>query len=294
MGRKLKCAISAVELAKKMGCPEPIRNLMISNVSKVDESNSESLCFAKNLKFAQQACLESVLFVSTEDAENSVASNLICPNPRLYFAEAVLLLEREIGFVWSDDAPMIDDSVKIGRNVVIGKGVTIGRETIIYNNVVIGDEVSIGSNCVIKSGSIIGEEGFGFERDKNGQAIRLLHLGKVKIGNNVEIGSLTTVCRGTLGSTTVCDGVKIDDHVHVGHNVTVGHDTFITACVELSGGVRIGKRAWIAPNSSVLNQLVIGDDAMVGLGSVVIRNVDSDAVVVGNPARILVRDDVDS
>jgi len=289
MGRKLKSAISAIELAKKMNCPEPTRNMMISQVSKIDEFSEGSLCFAKSTKYARLACSESVLFVSAEDVVHSSGCHIICANPRLYFAEALLVLEREIGFVWSDEEPVIHHSVKIGRNVVIGKGVHIGSGTVIGHNVVIGDEVTIGSDCVIKSGAVIGEDGFGFERAPSGKAVRLCHLGTVKIGNHVEIGSLTTVCRGTLGNTIIDDGAKIDDHVHIAHNVTVGHDAFVIACAEVSGGVSIGKRAWVAPNVSILNQLTIGDDAVVGLGSVVIRNVDTQAIVVGNPAKVLVK-----
>ena len=85
------------------------------------------------------------------------------------------------------------------------------------------------------------------------------------------------------------NGCKIDDHVHIAHNVDVGEDAFIIACAEVSGGVKIGPRAWIAPNASVLNQLTIGADAVVGLGGVVVKSVPDGVVVVGNPARPLAR-----
>jgi UDP-3-O-[3-hydroxymyristoyl] glucosamine N-acyltransferase len=167
--------------------------------------------------------------------------------------------------------------------------VRIGPNTVLHHNVVIGDEVVIGARCIVKSGAVIGEEGFGFERDAKGRAVRLPHLGAVVIGDDIEVGSLTTVCRGTLGDTVLRDGCKIDDHVHIAHNVDVGEGAFVIACAEVSGGVRIGPRAWIAPNASVLNQLTVGADAVIGLGAVVVKPVPDNAVVVGNPAKPLTR-----
>jgi UDP-3-O-[3-hydroxymyristoyl] glucosamine N-acyltransferase len=97
------------------------------------------------------------------------------------------------------------------------------------------------------------------------------------------------VCRGTLGDTVLRDGCKVDDHVHIAHNVDVGEYAFVIACAEVSGGVRIGQRAWIAPNASILNQLTIGADAVVGLGGVVVKSVPDGTVVAGNPAKQLSR-----
>jgi UDP-3-O-[3-hydroxymyristoyl] glucosamine N-acyltransferase len=118
----------------------------------------------------------------------------------------------------------------------------------------------------------------------------LPHLGGVVLGDDVEVGSLTTVCRGTLADTILRDGCKIDDHVHIAHNIDVGEDAFVIACAEVSGGVKIGRRAWIAPNASILNQLSVGDDSVVGLGAVVVRSVPDGAVVVGNPAKPIARE----
>lgn len=120
--------------------------------------------------------------------------------------------------------------------MTLNKGVVVGAETVIENNVVVGAGVEIGARCVVKSGAVIGEDGFGFERDELGRPIRLIHLGSVVIGDDVEIGSLATVCRGTLGNTVIEDFAKIDDHVHIAHNVVVRTAALITACAEVSGG----------------------------------------------------------
>lgn len=143
--------------------------------------------------------------------------------------------------------------------------------------------------CVIKSCAVIGEGGFGFERDEPGTPVRLVHLGTIIIGNNVEIGGLTTVCRGTLGNTIIEDFVKIDDHVHIDHNVKVGQAAMVIACAEVSGGVEVGEQSWIGPNASVIQQVQIGVKAVVGIGANVIKDVENDATVAGNPAKPLER-----
>jgi UDP-3-O-[3-hydroxymyristoyl] glucosamine N-acyltransferase len=155
--------------------------------------------------------------------------------------------------------------------------------------VVISDGVTIGSDCIIKSNTVIGEAGFGFERDEMGVPIRILHLGTVKIGDRVEIGSLNTICRATLGTTVIEDDVKTDDHVHIAHNCRVRRGAMITACVELSGGVDVGSFAWVGPNSSIIQKLVIGDHAFIGIGSNVTKSVPNGVSVAGNPARMLTR-----
>ncbi len=290
MGRALNIAVSVGRLAAELDL-ELIGDgdTLIQRVDSADASTGSSLCFAKNATWSAVAGESAILLTSLENMIEREGPTLLSRQPRLDFARALGLLESWAGFVWSDAEPVIHPTARIGRSVVIGRGVRIGAGTVIYHNAVIGDEVVIGQNCVIKSCAVVGEEGFGFERDAQGKAVRLPHIGTVVIGDEVEVGSLTTVCRGTLGDTMLRNGCKIDDHVHIAHNVDVGEDAFVIACAEVSGGVKIGPRAWIAPNASVLNQLTIGADAVVGLGGVVVKSVSDGAVVVGNPAKQLLR-----
>jgi UDP-3-O-[3-hydroxymyristoyl] glucosamine N-acyltransferase len=115
----------------------------------------------------------------------------------------------------------------------------------------------------------------------------MLHLGSVTIGNEVELGSLNTVCRGTLSNTIIEDHVKTDDHVHIAHNCTVRRAAMLTACVELSGSVDVGAFAWLGPNCSVNNGIKIGERAFVGIGSTVTKDIAGGQRVAGNPARTL-------
>lgn len=290
MGRTLNSVITARNLSKGLGLElvgDP--HAPIHRVDSGGAAGVGSLCFAKNAQWATMISSAAVVIVSGENLFERDGASLISEQPRLDFARALALIEQDVGFVWSSDEPQVHPTARIGSNVVLGRGVRVGAGTKIYHNVVVGDEVVIGERCLIKSGAVIGEEGFGFERDISGKAIRLPHIGTVVIGDDVEIGSLTTVCRGTMGDTVLRNGCKIDDHVHIAHNIDVGEDAFVIACAEVSGGVTIGARAWIAPNASILNQLSIGSDAVVGLGAVVTKSVPDGVIVVGNPAKPISR-----
>ena len=175
----------------------------------------------------------------------------------------------------------------IGSNCYIGLNVEIGEGVEIHHNVVIVGKVTIGNYCRIKSGTVIGEDGFGYATDEDGLPVRITHTGGVVIGDHVEIGALNTICSGTVDHTVICDHVKTDDHVHIAHNCKIGRGTLITACAEISGSVTIGERCWLGPNCSIMNKITIGDGALIGLGAVVLKDVESGAVMAGNPARQL-------
>ena len=231
--------------------------------------------------------------VTPEYHGNLSCSYVISDNPRLDFAQ---ILQE---FFAPEAISGIAETARIGRNVSLGKDVTIGEYSVIGNDVVIGDGTEvrhhvvigdntvIGRDCLIKSNTVIGEEGFGFERDEQGVSIRIPHLGKVIIGDNVEIGALNTVMRGTIDDTFIEDNVKTDDHVHIGHNVQVGKGCLITACAEISGSARIGDKTWLGPNSSIMNGITIGSNCFIGLGTVVTKSLSDNVVAAGCPARIL-------
>lgn len=286
MGRALKQSITVAQLAGRLGLAYSGDGAAIIRlVDSADRAGPGALCFAKSADWVGRADPRCVLIADAEMVAERTGPVLFSGRARLDFAKALTVLEQLCGFVWSDAEPEIHPTARLGRNVVVGRGAKIGAGTVIHHNVVIGDEVEIGARCIVKSCAVIGEEGFGFERDEDGSAVRLPHLGTVVIEDEVEVGSLTTVCRGTLANTILRRGSKTDDHVHIAHNVDVGEHAFVIACAEVSGGVKIGPRAWVAPNASVLNQISIGADSMVGLGSVVTKPVPDRTVVAGNPAR---------
>ncbi|MEO8620972.1 MAG: hypothetical protein ABI625_07895 [bacterium] len=172
--------------------------------------------------------------------------------------------------------------VVIGADTIIEAGVRIGPNSCIANTTVRAN-VSIGCNCSI------GLPGFGYERADNGDWVRFPHLGRVIIESFAEIGSNVCIDRGSLGETHIGRNAKIDNLVHVAHNVTVGPNALLIAHAMIGGSTTIGDSAWIAPSSAILNQLTIGARAIVGMGAVVIRDVPDGATVIGNPAKPLSR-----
>ena len=181
----------------------------------------------------------------------------------------------------------LGENVYIGHNVIVEDNVSIGDYTILMHNVVVSEGSEIGNHCVVKSGSVIGQKGFGFERDQNGIPVEFTHYGKVCIGNHVEIGALNTVVAGALSDTVIEDYVKMDDHVHIAHNVVVGRGSLVAACAEVSGSVQIGRQVWLGPNCSVIDNVALGDEVFVGIGAVVTKSFLERTVVAGNPARKL-------
>ncbi len=286
MGNKLKTPIKSADLAAALKLKGAGNiNTDINEISSFDEANKGSLSFSKTLLNKTDKFNATIIAPKKSDKANNYIIH--SENPRLDFARALSWINENIGFENFNSHSKIHASAVISPTAVVGDRVYIGKNTNIGDFVVIRDDVSIGEGCIIKSGSIIGEKGFGFERDESGVPIPLLHIGSVSIGNYVEIGTLNTVCRATLGTTVIEDYVKTDDHVHIAHNCRIQKGALLTACVELSGGVDIGEQVWIGPNSSITQKVVVGKNAFIGIASNVIRNVAEGSTVAGNPAKVL-------
>jgi len=284
MGNKLISKISTSQLAERLGLLWRGRNTDIEMICPLDTIKDGGLCFTKSdqgIVFSSAATV-----IAPHGTEQGQGSIIESNNPRLDFAKALNLLLSNPGFVEHGEPANVATNAVVSQSAFLGRGVYIGARSIIGHNVVITDGVSIGTDCIIKSNTVIGEAGFGFERDEKGIPIRILHLGSVVIGNRVEIGSLNTVCRGTLGDTIIGDDVKTDDHVHIAHNCRVGRGALLTACVELSGGVEVGAYSWIGPNSSIIQKIKLGVNSFIGIASNVTKSVPDGASVAGNPARI--------
>ncbi|MBQ0721189.1 MAG: UDP-3-O-(3-hydroxymyristoyl)glucosamine N-acyltransferase [Gammaproteobacteria bacterium] len=158
----------------------------------------------------------------------------------------------------------IGERVRIDAGVIIGPGVSIGNDTTIgsgsrlHSNVSVYHGVSIGRNAVIHSSTVIGADGFGFAND-GGKWVKIHQLGGVEIGDNVEIGACTTIDRGALGNTVIDDGVILDNHVQIAHNVHIGENTAMAAYSAIAGSTTVGKNCVFAGQAGAVGHISVGD-----------------------------------
>lgn len=204
---------------------------------------------------------------------------------------AVISKEASIGKGVSIGAyAIVEDRVKIGNNVTIyphtfiGGDTCIGDESTIYANVMIREGATIGKRVIIHCSSVIGDDGFGYLQ-QNGKHNKIPQIGTVDIGDDVEIGSMVTICRAALDKTVIGNGVKIDNHSHIAHNVTIGDNTMLIAYAKVAGSVKIGKNVMVAEDVGITDHASIGDNCIIGGGSNVYKSLESGSVVWGSPAK---------
>lgn len=163
----------------------------------------------------------------------------------------------------------IGENVKIGSRTVVYPGVVIlkdsciGSDGIIYPNVSIYQSTKIGDRVIIGSGSVVGSDGFGYIKDDNGKMMKVPHLGGVLIEDDVEIGSNTSIDRGTLGNTHIKKGTKIDNLVQIAHNCVIGENNVLCGSVGLSGSTELGNNVIMAARSGTKGHIKIGDNCIV-------------------------------
>lgn len=186
----------------------------------------------------------------------------------------------------------------IGDNVMIGKDAYIEPGVIIGHDVCIGDHAHIMANSVIKNAvigdnvqinecAVIGASGFTMAEDESGDKFRLPTLGKVIIGNNVEIGTHDNISCGSGGDTIIEDNAKLDTMVHIGHDAYIGKNAELTAGVIVGGFTHIGEHGYMGINSAIRNRRELGRNSIAGMGAVVLKSVEDNTVIVGNPGRFL-------
>lgn len=166
----------------------------------------------------------------------------------------------------------LGEGVWIGANVVVGRRVCVGAGTQMRPGVVVYHDVIVGENCLIHSNTVIGADGFGFAPDE-GRWHKILQLGRVVIGNRVEIGASTTIDRGALDDTIIGDDVIIDNQVHIAHNVTIGRGTAMAASVGVAGSTKIGAGCTIAGQAGLADHIEIADGVHIGGQARVTRSI---------------------
>lgn len=282
-------AMKLSELANFINCRLHGDDCLIENVAHLSNAESGQLVFLYNAKFLDDLknTNASAVLIKEEWLDKCNIPALVSNDPRLDFARIATLLNpvqiTKTGVastaVIADDVSLpsnvsighhavISSGVKLGKNVQIGdcsviaNDVSIGDDTIIYPNTSIGHNTKIGKSCTVFSGAVIGTDGFGYVKD--GEAyLKVPQIGNVTIGDNVDIGANATLDRGTLLDTVIHDGVKLDNQVHVAHNVVIGEHTTISAYTGISGSVTIGKNCIIGGGVGIRDNIEIPDNVVI-------------------------------
>lgn len=271
-------------------------HIMLQGISSLESPKEHTISWIKSGRahmITDILYADKMLFVINKDDQYSHFENhhvITCNNPKEIFFEIV-----EKFFLQVKAANICKDSIicsnKIGKNVSIGHHCFIGEDVIIGDHVVIKNNVSIecpafiGEKSIIHSGAILGGDGFGYYKNKEGIHKKVPHLGGIVIGRNVEIGANSCIDRGTIDNTIIGDHAKIDNLCHIAHNVKIGANTLVIALSVLGGSSVLEDNSYIAPGVTVRNQVRIGENTVVGMGSVVTKNIGADKIVMGVPAR---------
>ncbi|MGN0401980.1 MAG: hypothetical protein ACI4HQ_06930 [Acetatifactor sp.] len=217
-------------------------------------------------------------------------------NPQLAYARFATVFateQRKKESEWGYE--LTKDGYYIGKNVVIGKNAYIEPNVLLGHNVRIGDNAVILAGSVIKhaiigsdflcnENAVIGDYSFTMADDEKGNKFRIPALGRVIIGNAVEVGACNAISIGVCGDTILSDYVKLAELVHIGHEAHLHKNTEITAGGIIAGFVEIDEHSYLGINSSIKNRICIGANCIVGMGANVIKAVDANTTVVGNPA----------
>jgi len=291
MNLKLKQPQTLLEISKAIGADLVASGAVdsttkISCISGLETAEPGSISFLSNpiyKKYLPTTKASAVVLLASDRADCAVTA-LVCKDPRLALAKLLQLCDTS-----TKTSSGIHPSAVIGINVKLGSELSIGPNCVVGNNVQLGDgivlqagvivgddcnlgpdtelkanvtlynKVTIGKQCTIHSGTVIGSDGFGYAVDTDGSWFKMLHLGGVVIGNNVEIGSNTSIDRGMLDNTVIGDQVIIDNLVQIAHNVNIGDRTAIAGCVGIAGSTSIGKNCLIGGACNIVGHIVIGD-----------------------------------
>ena len=259
-------------------------DIEISGLATLSSAGQHDLAFLSHPKYrsqllsSQAACVVVSRSMAPEAAQRGAA--IVVDDAYAYWARVTQLWSSLLP---ANDEPLIhpsafihplaniDPTARIGPMCVIEAHVVIGRRTWLKSSVTVSQTCSIGEECILHPGVVIGADGFGFAPD-HGAWSKIEQLGSVRIGNRVEIGANTCIDRGALGETVIEDGVKLDNLIQIGHNVSVGAHTAMAGCVGIAGSANIGAHCTLGGGAIVLGHLQLVDHVHVSAASVVTRS----------------------
>lgn len=285
-------------------------DIKISGVSEIQNGKAETITFLGNptyKKYLDNTSASAVIVAN--EAYLSGKNGIIVENPQLAMAKvlsvfspdkykpkgihskAVVDSSSNIGNNVTIEAGAVieagvrvGDSTFIGANVYVGENTKIGSECKIYQNVVIYHNIFIGNKTIIHGSTVIGCDGYGFVKDKD-QYFKIPQTGKVLIGDQVEIGANSVIDRATIGETIIGNMTKLDNLVHIGHNVQIGSGCLITAQVGIAGSATIGDNCSMGGQAGVVPHVEIGPESIIAAKSGVTKSLAGGEMYSGYPAR---------
>jgi UDP-3-O-[3-hydroxymyristoyl] glucosamine N-acyltransferase len=308
--RGVRLADLASELGREIeGDPD----FRVAGVAALDRAGPGDLAYVRSERFAAAlAATRAGALILPLGLDAGGRPAIRSPHPGLDFARAVRRLVASAspapgvhGSAQLAAGCRVDASASVGPGCVLGAGVTVGPRSVLHANVTLYDGVAVGADCVIHAGCVLregtqlgdrvvlqpgvvlGGDGFGYVITDAGELEAMPQLGRVVVGDDVEIGANTTVDRGTLGDTRIERGAKLDNLVQVGHNVVIGDSAVLVAQAGIAGSSRIGRGAVVMSQAGIPDHVRIGERAYVGPKSGVHGDVADGARVMGYPHRDL-------
>ncbi|MGH8703802.1 MAG: UDP-3-O-(3-hydroxymyristoyl)glucosamine N-acyltransferase [Burkholderiales bacterium] len=255
--------------------------VLIRQVGSLERAGNGQIAFLSNPKYRSRlAATRASAVVLAPEAESLTAlPRIVCDEPYAYFARLSQLFNP-----LTVQAPGVHASaivapsarlgarVSIGAGCVIGDDVSIGDDSCLYPRVVVYHGCRIGARAILHSGAVIGADGFGIA-NQGGRWLKIPQIGRVVIGDDVEIGANTTIDRGAIDDTLIEDGVKLDNQIQIGHNCRVGAHTAMAGCVAVAGSADIGRHCTIGAGALILGHLTICDHVNVSADTVISRSI---------------------
>ncbi len=271
-------------------------SVVVTQVGALASAGPGEIAFLSDAKLRQQLqhTRAAAVIVPPQFAGDTTLPRIVYPNVHVYYARVLALLnpcdDRPAGVHPSAVAhSAVPASASVGENVVIGSDVLIGENVTLYPGCVLGDGVAVGDDsrlypnvtvydrCVIgrraivHAGAVIGSDGFGFAKEGDCW-IKIPQIGRVIIGDDVEIGANTAIDRGALDDTVIGNGVKLDNQIHIAHNVAIGDDTAMAACVGIAGSTKFGKRCTVGGAGMIVGHIEIADDVHISGGTLISKS----------------------
>jgi UDP-3-O-[3-hydroxymyristoyl] glucosamine N-acyltransferase len=296
---------SLAELAERLGARlvgDP--DCRVDHVATLEDADTGSITFLANRKYARHLATTraSAVLVSESDAEGLNTNALVVRDPYVAYAQVAAWLypsrDESAGIhnsacvdadaqvdpgAWIgaqsviEAGAVVEEGAFIGPGCVVGREAQIGAHTRLVANVSICSQSRIGAHCILHPGAVIGADGFGLANDQ-GQWVKIPQVGRVILGDKVEVGANTCIDRGAIGDTVIEEGVKLDNLIQIGHNVHIGAHTAIAAGVAIAGSAHIGRHCAIGGCAGIVGHIEIADNTTITAMSMVLNSIHKPGV----------------